>query len=537
MSSAKLSEVAVDEANVSKSIALFQRLKFVNEEFDDDGQVLKYNPSQLNENLMMSHIIDCLSALRIIQKQLDHTRSHLSSQVDQDDETRTNILRFKRRLFDDALSLVIHSKDQDAFTNSNPDVNVMLKLFPSELSSNPTHISMFDDNSWLPLHWAVVLGNGDDLNDIKRLCISDPWSFRLQSSSSNRNLGINAVHLACMKSSPDIELINFFVALDPTIFHTPIINLPDGDSRLHFTALHFAALYSENSYIIWKVNQADRSVAIMAGDNDVEASPMALFSQRQDFPLFKEILTTILEIDNRPKVSMSTIQILISKSIESSEKYTKLKFKKLFEPDEGNNHHVDTVIYSDVNPLFPLLPTQRYYDVIQMILDLNPACVRYRNDGQYLLHSILNHNLGKLSATLSYQVTEMILTIDKNAATDIDDNGCLPVHYAASKHDVNVIRLLINAYSESVDVLTPKNRNLLHQASFDEWSVTDIIEEKIKYLCEICPPDYLRQHDTCGSTPLHIALDCINLRYRVVAVICHFNSEVVKDRMICVDTG
>jgi hypothetical protein len=93
----------------------------------------------LEEDKMRCHIMNCLAALRVVEIQ----RKIIRKAIDTDVEKR-EIAR--RKVFSAACSVMIDTE----FDNDEVVVNAILSSFPGESK-------MFDERSWLPMHFAIML--------------------------------------------------------------------------------------------------------------------------------------------------------------------------------------------------------------------------------------------------------------------------------------------------------------------------------------------------------------------------------------------
>lgn len=87
-------------------------------------------------------------------------------------------------------------------------------------------------------------------------------------------------------------------------------------------------------------------------------------------------------------------------------------------------------------------------------------------------------------------------------------------------------------YPESVYVNTPDGWNILHYTMSDKGNNSDVVEEKVRYLCRQYP-NLVHERTNTGYTPLHAALS--HKRYKGVSTLCRIDEEVVRDSVICND--
>ena len=157
-----------------------------------------------------------------------------------------------------------------------------------------------------------------------------------------------------------------------------------------------------------------------------------------------------------------------------------------------------------------------------MLLKANPEAAKHRiMNGMNLLHSAARQ--GKLPFQLCIDIMQRIHAIHKVALREVDEDGWLPVHYAARTSSMEVIESLLDLYPESASVITTDtSANLLHLAVVDTEGTTSAMEAKVRFLCPRYPAMML-QRNCCGWTPLNVATICKN--FSAVQVLCEAGGQ------------
>jgi hypothetical protein len=133
-----------------------------------------------------------------------------------------------------------------------------------------------------------------------------------------------------------------------------------------------------------------------------------------------------------------------------------------------------------------------------------------------------------LRGEVGVAVVSLLIRMDSNGVKTKDDEE-FPIHRAASKSCVNVVKLLLNAYPESLLMLTNEKYNLLHLAF--ESGNDDDRREKVKYLCDQCPA-FIHQKCNYGNTPLNESLAPWSGKPDLKSVIClcDIDETVVREK-------
>jgi hypothetical protein len=227
--------------SVRSSYNLFYEMK-CNSGDSKRSCVLPMDLKPLNEDKMRCHILDCLVALCRVQRAKDV------------DEISHRYESTKRRIFAAAVSLII-----DGILNSDQHI------ISSLLESFPDSGKRTDGRSWLPLHFAVALGNEVDEEDIHKLYSNEPLAMRRYHLTEPTESGAYTPgHYLCMQTHPNISLIRYLSLRDIKSFTMPAIN-KTGDTK---TCLQLAAKFSVSVELLKTLLQIDHSMIKTYGEKN-----------------------------------------------------------------------------------------------------------------------------------------------------------------------------------------------------------------------------------------------------------------------------
>jgi uncharacterized cysteine cluster protein YcgN (CxxCxxCC family) len=443
----------------------------------------------LSENKMRSHIINCIAALRIVQIQ--------RMEYESEDIEKHEVV--KRKVFDAACSMMINYTETDS----------RQKVINRILSAFPDNRKMSD---WLPMHCAIALFVEDKISeeDVRILYTADPsalhqFSRDARPSRSERDgdeceeVGYTPVHLLCMQKKPKLSLIRYFSLRDPKAFL-----LCDKYGR---SPLHFVASYSESLGLLQTVLQVDQTMTKEDSVNcydDKQFKPLGLLCERCDFPIFFEMLSCLIEVD-------STIEVIyngIIRCIESS--FTQSNRKR-----------------SD-NDIRPGSIGGRILISLGILLKANPDAVRYRES------SIFHKASRCLRGELGVAVLSLFHSKDSSGIKSFWQ-GSLPIHYAASRSSLDVLKFLYMAYPESLTMSTSDvvQNTLLHQTV---TCFSGDMEVKIRYLLDQCPT-MIDMVNGSSYTPLHTACNKLSRRFKILIILLNANPALARVKCVTSDTN
>jgi ankyrin repeat protein len=425
---------------------------------------------------MRCHILNCLAALSVIQIE---TKNH---QISLNEERHESV---KSMVFSGACSMMIE-------TELDNDEVVMTTL----LSAFPDKSKMSDGKTWLPMHFAVVLfiNNKISAEDVHMMHTADV--FAITRLSENDDLdggytkkGCTPAHLLCMQKEPNMSMVRHFCIRDPNSFL-----LCDQSGRC---TLHLAAQYSESVDLLQTLLQINEKMT----NSDFEdiynfgIKPLGLLCRRSEFPTFHDMLACLIAVD-------STVEVICDGVDQCFKSY---------EGSELEDHNIS-----------PGSRGERTMNLLQFLLDANIDVLEYYD--AWIFSTAASYLRGEVGVA----VLSLLIRMDSNGVKTVD-GGEFPIHRAASNSCVNVVKLLLNAYPESLLMLTNVKYNLLHLA-FKSGNHDDR-REKVKYLCDQCPA-FIHQKTDHGNTPLNEVLAPWTCKFDLKSVIClcDIDGTAVRDK-------
>jgi ankyrin repeat protein len=129
-------------------------------------------------------------------------------------------------------------------------------------------------------------------------------------------------------------------------------------------------------------------------------------------------------------------------------------------------------------------------------------------------------------------VLSLFLTKDSTGLTCVDDHGYLPIHVAAMKSSLDVLKFLHKAYPGSFSHVTNGGENLLHLAASSLSKDIMDTRDKLQYLCEQCPA-FNHQKNDDGYTPLHYTLPDGYVNSMIC--LCNADEMIVRDKCTPLD--
>jgi hypothetical protein len=301
--------------------------------------------------------------------------------------------------------------------------------------------------------------------------------------------GCTPAHLLCMQKQPTISLVHFFCLCNPKTFL-----LCDQEGRSVF---HLVAMFSESLELLQSMLQIDPTMTkkkladAPAGEVD---TALGLLCKRIEFPSFKEMVNSLIQVDS----SVGVICDGILGCIISNASYS-------------------------CQDIVPGSGSERIINLLKVLLNANSEVANY--DNSKIFHAACRDLWGNLG------IAVLTLFLTKNG----DGIKCfhkdhLPIHIAACCLTVDMLKFLYEAYPESLFTLVlVYESNLLHIALHDTENYLDVVEEKVEYLCEKCP-QLIHMKDFGGNTPLHSALNLGISDLEAVRILCDIDESVVRDK-------
>lgn len=233
-----------------------------------DKLPFKMDPFNLDEDKIRCHILDCLVALRRVQrekmiKEFRYLKKQASLKGKKIMQINHQLESTKSRIFASVVSIIID--DKGPIENSH--------IVKSLLQSFHDREKMTDGRSWLPLHIAAAFEN--KVEDFKILYSDDPLAMRkYHLTNTDSYIGYTPGHLLCMQKHPNISLIGYLSMRDITAFTmitSPMYDvrtLPIHSSQVGRNVLQLASKYSENFELLKILLQIDPSMTSATVDLD-----------------------------------------------------------------------------------------------------------------------------------------------------------------------------------------------------------------------------------------------------------------------------
>ena len=452
----------------------FIKLKCVKNGHENMGiNAIDFDVTKLDVVKMKAHILDCIAALGVVQQEF----------VDQK-------LPLVLNEGEQPLSVQAQAVSNDVFTNVA--MSLMLTTLTSEGAEKPEHsesvkqlLRAFPDESkltdgrgWLPLHWATVTDRMTEA-DIKVLYATDPMAmqqYHLEGTDDD-NMGFTPAHLLCMRevTNRSYSLIQYFSVCNSEAFTMSASYADRSDPSLRiFSALHAACCSGQPTEELLKhLIQLD-STQIKKKCSENGLTPLGHICQ--NIRCGDGLVNCLLEVDSSAEVVGNGIV--------------------------GCLRSTDCV---------------RMLERVEILLKANPEAAKYRNSSEMNLLHLAAYNK-TMPFHLCIDVMQRIHAIHKDAVREVDDEGGLPVHYAAQFSTVEVMEFLLGLYPESASVVTTSgSSNLLYLAVFDNKNTPSVLEAKVRFLRTRYPAMML-QKDGNGLIPFHVVIRYKNIP--VVLILC-----------------
>jgi hypothetical protein len=442
---------------------------------------------EIDEDKMRFHIMNCLTALLLLQIEKDKAKDAMFRNVNTGElngrHYRCELV--KRKVFAEAISTIINAE-------CNIDLNPILSPFPDDGI-------LIHNRSWLPMHFAMSLSGGNKIiieEDIHTLHAADPLAMHLFSEidKNGRLAGCTPIHLLCMQKRPDILLVREFCLKDPKAF---VLCNDSGKS-----AIHLVAQYSESLEVLQNVLQIDHTLTRKMVDSPfggTKTSPLGLLCGRYEFPSFHEMFTCLIEVDRTVSVVLDGV------------------FQSLLQWKDSSNQNI-----------LPGSRGERTVILLGKLLDANVDVINHIDS--FIFHMACTCLRGELGIA----VISLFLSKNSGGLKSTFMDGYLPIHRAVVHSSADVFKFLVKVYPESVSmVIAPhgdqgEGTSLLHFIQDSESSIADI-KAIVEFLCALCPTLI---HMKCekGQTPLHRALLVEGkLKMDSVKLLCNIDNTVLRD--------
>jgi ankyrin repeat protein len=292
--------------------------------------------------------------------------------------------------------------------------------------------------------------------------------------------------------------IRIMLSVDP--LPTQRLSKREGDEVIVYdesgrTALHYVAQYSESLELLEDILQIDHKMTKLVDeieDTEEERTPLGMLCSREDFLTLDAMVLCLIEAD-------SSVEVIYDGIIYHLVSY-------------------NGCLHQDISPgsrgAKSLL-------LLGKLLDANPAVAEYDDS------NIFNLACNYLRGELGISVLSLLLTKNSTGVKG-ENNGSLPIHNAALRSCLEVVKFLHKTYPESISKLDNYGSSLLHLAVFDD-NTSDIASMKAQYLCDKCPA-LIHLKDIGGLTALHSLISRMRLDFECVRILCDMDWTVVKDK-------
>jgi hypothetical protein len=401
-------------------------------------------------------------------------------------------------------------------------VEVDHRILISLLASFPDKEKMNDGRSWLPLHFALTLGDVVREEDVHILHLQDPLAMQRYSlkNSNNGRTGYIPAHFLCMQKHPNIQLMRYLSLRDMKSF-TMSFREEDGDNPVGRNPLQLAAECSESVELLKSLMQIDHSMARcprnQIGYTSGYTKPvtaLGFLCERSQFSSFHDMFQCLIAADSSYEVVRDALICCF-------------KFY-------GRSNCTDIKVV---------------LALIESLLQANTTIMNHEvgYENYKIFHWACEHLEGELGVSVlsllstkcDNEVATWLLPSDPNIASSVT----LPIHYAANNSSLNVLKLLLELCPESIYQTDPcGGGNLLHDVVCENRQDRAPVNAKVQYLCDHYP-NLLNMSDKNDHNPLnrilsfnfhHIAARKlgIQLDLQTIKIMCETDKTIVTKQCL-----
>jgi hypothetical protein len=243
--------------------------------------------------------------------------------------------------------------------------------------------------------------------------------------------------------------VRYFCLRDPRAFA-----ICDQSGRC---GLHFVAQYSNSVELLQSILQVDCKMTEAPFDpSDIgsDISTLGLLCSRSEFPTFDRMVSCLIEVDSSIAVNYDGVIGYLRMLHDCCSEYNS-------------------------NDIPPGSRGERSLIFFGELLDANPSVIRQVNS------NIFHVACRSLSGVLGVSVISLLLIKDSTVIRAVNE-GYLPIHMAARNSCLDVVKLVLRAYPESVSMRNSEECNSLHLAA-KRFSTAGrdimMVESIIMYLC------------------------------------------------------
>jgi hypothetical protein len=319
---------------------------------------------------------------------------------------------------------------------------------------------MTDGRSWLPLHFAIVLGDEIKEDGVNKVHSHNPKAMQrhnLNDSGDDGWAGFLPGHFLCMQTHPNMSLMKHLSMCDMKAFRMSVVYTEDYEEyKGGRNSLQLAAEHSESVELLKDILQIDSLMAKKLDRHDYETNIyLGLLCERSHFASFHEMLGILLAANSSAEV--------VTDGLASYFRFLE-----------------STCLDMKVALAF-----------IGSLLEANLGLMNdVTDDGDNILHLVCRYLEGELGvAVLSLLITK---NSDEFGVCLRSPNliGRLPIHHAAQMSTLNVVELLLKEYPESLYETENDGDNLLHNVPYERLQDIAIVNAKVKYFCNRNPGFY-----------------------------------------------
>ena len=454
-----------------------------------ESEDLGFDISWLDEDKMMTHMLDCYAALCAFQQ---YRADLYRKKEKKPSKLYAKIQQAKNKTFKTAMSLMstgIMHEDAEQPVCSIALSKMILQTqiyYDDHYDAFPDDEKWTDGRGWMPLHWAALaLGTTEgDLHglteeDAKILYASDPLALQRYHSTcpyfehfySGRRY--TPAHFLCMQpvTTSRMSLLRYFSICNQQAFTSTI------PSVLHSTC-EFGQPTEE---LLQHLLQLDSSQVTKRYN---KCTPLRLLCQNDSCN--GRLMACLLDVDSSAEVVAGGILGCVNSSGHSN-----------------------------------------VLEKIDVLLKANPEATKHHfrfGEGHYteqnVLHVLANNSYrADIPSSLCITIMQQIHAIHPDAVKEMcrerynNQHTYLPVHIAAIYGDVEVMDFLLGLYPDSATIIIDSSygssQNLLHLTAIGPHSYKDYDAAKqvpkVRYLCTRYPA-MMHQRDGVGKTPLHHGL-------------------------------
>ena len=485
-----------------------------------------FDVSLLDEDKMMTHLLDCYAALCAAQQ--------FRVQNKKPSKLNAKTQQAKNKVFKTAMSLMSTGLTHDGaespeYTTAFSKMVIVFpddsKMKPNEGSSaqltvdeeRPVNWIPAEGRGWMPLHWATTALNSTEGDfhglteeDVKLVCSCDPFALsRHHFPLDDYPDGCTPAHFLCMQpvTKCRMSLLAFFSTYNQQALVSSDTQIYSSSNyRTHLSLLHVACEYGQPT---------------------------------------EELLQFLLQLEISQVRDAGNAYYPLGSLCKNS-KCNERSMKCLLDADSSA-----IVVGSGIRACIESTDHSNTSDKVDVLLKANPEAAKYcgNEDDDQLEYLLESANKSTMPPDLCIEVMKRILAVYPDAVKQAARyTNELPVHTAAQHGSLVAMEFLLGVYPESATMMYPyrnpeddpyndddlegwfqEKKNLLHLA----LSCTDagVVETKVRYLCSRYP-EMLSQRGGDGNTPFIQAISNVDSaeKLSIVRLLCDIGGgpELVK---------